>query len=458
MRQSFDSKNFEKIFYRENRKGNYIEGAYNIFKPIKVITKRILKINSNFRGGKYSNNALKEKANIVKEKLLIRKHGELKDIFKKLEKKLEKKIEKDGIVFELKNDIEIAGKVIYTIQQNEKNPEIFFALKQVQQNIKKAFKINQSDRYEVANQVINMLDNNLPKFVVRTDIKSFFESISHDKLKEKIRKNHILNAESKKIIKQIFDEYIKLSRSDKGIPRGVGISPDLAELYMRDIDNKIKALPNLTYYARYVDDIIAIFTPNTKYDKVCYLKKLVKIIKSEDLKLNREKTKSFNLFNEQELELDFLGYRISKEKGKNSKFQVSITESRFNKYKGKIDKTIENYNENNKSDEKSARKLLKNRLKYLTGNTRLLNAKKHILIGIYFSNLLLTNIEKLDCLDEHLIYKLKELQPHQKSTICSKKLQEKLQEYSFKDGFNEKIFYKFNSKNMEDIPKIWRNL
>lgn len=452
MRQSFDSENFLEIFYKENRKGVYIEGAYNIFNPIKKITNFMLKINSNFKNNAYSTTDLKEKANRVKKKLRKRKYNRLKNIFDVLEQK----IEAGGVIFELKNDIIIADKVVYTIQQNKENPEIFFALKQVQKNIKKAFQIEQSDRYEVVNQVINMLDNNLPKFVIRTDIKSFFESISHDKLRAKISKNHILNTESKKIIEKILDDYIELSNSDKGVPRGVGISPYLAELYMRDIDNKIKALPNLTYYARYVDDIVVIFTPNTKHDKVCYLKELEKIIKNEDLKLNVEKTISmpFYLPDKKNIRLDFLGYEILNE----NQIQVSITKSKHKKYEEKIDKAIQNYNENNKYDEKSARKLLKNRLKYVTGNTRLSNAKKHILIGIYFSNLLLTNTDELDKLDEYLQNKLKQLKPHPRATIRSEALQEKLQKYSFKKGFDEKIFYKFSSKLMKDIPTIWRDL
>lgn len=443
MKQSFNSDNFIKIFYNENRKGVYLEGKYTIFKQIKRYTESILKINKNFKDKQYNSRELREKANRVKNKYKERKYRKLEGIFSGLENE----IEAQGINFELIPGKSRNNKQTYKIENTKDNPEIFFALKQVQKNIKASFKIKTSNRYEISNQVINMLDNNFPKYVIRTDIESFFESIPHNKLKEKLNKNHILNIESKNIINKILDQYGELSKTNKGVPRGVGISSYLAELYMEDIDNKIKALPNLTYYARYVDDMILVFTPNTKYDKTCYLKKILKIIKSEGLQLKKEKTKSYNLYKKSNIKLEFLGYQIFK--NNDSKIEVSITSSKCDKYKEKIDLSIKDYIRNINYNEKSARKLLRNRLKYLTGNTRLLNAKKDILIGIYFSNILLTDTKKLKGLDDYLKYKLDKLNP----TI---NLQDKFSKYSFEKGFKEKTFYKFDVKTLKAILNIWR--
>lgn len=443
MKQSFNSDNFIKIFYSENKKGVYLESKYTIFKPIKKHTNSISKINQNFKDNQYNSEKLKEKANRVKDKLKERKYRKLEGIFSDLENT----IESQGINFKLISGKSISNKQTYKIENTGDSPEIFFALKQVQNNIKASFKVRPSNRYEISNQVINMLDNDFPKCVIRTDIESFFESIPHDKLKEKLNKNYILNAESKNIINKILGQYSKLSKTDKGIPRGVGVSPYLAELYMRDIDNKIKALPNLTYYARYVDDMILVFTPNTKYDKTCHLNKILKIIKSEELQLKEEKTKAYNLYENSCIQLDFLGYEIVKVN--TIKINVSITDSKVSKYKEKIDSSIKYYTRSINYDEKSARKLLRNRLKYLTGNTRLLNAKKDILIGIYFSNILLTDTKKLKGLDDYLKYKLDKLNP----TI---NLQDKFSKYSFEKGFKEKTFYKFDVKTLKAILNIWR--
>ncbi len=445
MKQSFSGDNFIKIFYKENRKGVYLESKYTIFKPIKRYAQSILQINQNFKDNQYNSEKLKKKANRVKDVLKKRKYKELENIFSDLEKT----IENNGVGLKLTLGKPINGKQVYTIENTRENPEIFFALKQVQNNIKASFKIKPSSRYEISSQVINMLDSDFPKYVIRTDIEGFFESIPHDKLEAKISKNHILNTESKNIINKILNQYIALSKTKKGIPRGVGISPYLAELYMRDIDNKIKALPNLTYYARYVDDMVLVFTPNTKYDKSCHLKEIWKIIKKEGLQINKEKTKKYDLQENFKIDLEFLGYEMCKKQG--DKVEVSITNSKLEKYKKKIDLSIDEYKKNRKHDEKSARKLLRNRLKYLTGNTRLLNAKKDILIGIYFSNILLTNINKLKELDKHLNNKLTSLK-------IERELQEKFSKYSFEKGFKEKIFYKFNTKILKGILNIWRQL
>lgn len=365
MKQSFDSENFINIFYKANKKGFDIERYYIIFKPVNKITQNILTINENFKLNTYQD--IKEKANRVKKKLINKKHNKLIKILSELEQKIEQK----SVVFVLDDSTKIRNKTVYTIKKGRDNPGVFFVLKQLQENIKNAFKINQPDRYEITNQVINMLDNDFPKFVIRTDITSFFESIPHDKLKEKINKNHILNAESKRIIDDILTQYKNLTGFQKGVPRGVGISSYLSELYMRDIDNKIKALPNLTYYARYVDDMILIFTPNRKNeDTKNYLNDIKNIVKKEGLTLNEDKTKESDLRQKADIKLDFLGYEIHK-KG-SSKIKVSITNSKLEKYKKKINLAIEDYNETNKYNEKVARQLLKDRLKFLTGNTRLL--------------------------------------------------------------------------------------
>ncbi|SMM98507.1 Retron-type RNA-directed DNA polymerase [uncultured Candidatus Thioglobus sp.] len=440
LQQSFNSENFIKIFYEENRKGFYIESAYNIFKPVKKITDSISEINKKFKSGEYKDkDKSKLKANRVKNKLKNKKYKKLKKIFEELEDV--------NIQVSLNNKNEINNKTVYGITElkDPDKPEVFFALKQIQKNIKKSFGIQLADRYVIVKQVINMLNDDMPKIVIRTDIKSFFESVPHKKLKNKLSKNHILNHQSKKIIDEILERYQQLSNTNKGIPRGVGISSYLAELYMRDIDNKIKALPNLTYYARYVDDIVLIFTPKTKYDKVCYLKKIVGIVENEELKLNKDKTKSYNLCEDNNIKLDFLGYEISKQ-DKNPKINVSLTNSKIQKYRKKIKSVIEDYENTKLITEYQARRLLKNRLKYLTGNTRLLNAKKDILIGIYFSNILLTNTNQLDGLDKYLQNKL------------PTELHDKFKKYTFKQGFIDRKFYKFNKKQFKNILSIWKKV
>ena len=77
-----------------------------------------------------------------------------------------------------------------------------------------------------------------------------------------INDNQLLSPKSKTLIKSLLYSYNEITNQlglakeeRRGIPRGAGISAYLAELFMREIDNKIKRANNVSYYARYVDDI-----------------------------------------------------------------------------------------------------------------------------------------------------------------------------------------------------------
>lgn len=152
-------------------------------------------------------------------------------------------------------------------------------------------------------EIINILEDKSPKYVIRTDIKGFYESIPQKKLLDKLNNDYLLSARSKKFIQQILEEYNKLtgqSDSDtaKGVPRGIGVSAYLSELFMREVDNKIRELDDLVYYARYVDDIIAIFIPQSKNIKDFnkYKEGINKIIQDDEkLELNSDKTNEYNL-------------------------------------------------------------------------------------------------------------------------------------------------------------------
>jgi hypothetical protein len=455
MKQSFNVDNFIKIFYDENRKGNYLEGDFTIFKPLKEISQKIKQINKNFIIGTYSTEQLKIKANSTKEKLQKKKFEKLIKILKVVEANIDSK------AYELvMATTTVKGKIAYTVERN--NAEVFFLLKQIQRNIQHSFNVIQSDRHEVVTQVINMLDNSFPKFIIRTDIKSFFESIPHDKLKETLTRNHILSPQSKKIINEILRQYKILTGHDHGIPRGIGISAYLAELYMRDIDKEIRALSNVTYYARYVDDMILVFTPNTKYDDKNYLNGLKSIIEKYILELNDKKTKEIDFYNMSDFLLDFLGYSIEFKHIKKNEYNffVRLSHSKKKKYYMKVKLLIEEYNLQSKFNEKEARKLLVKRLKYLTGNTRLLGVKKDILVGTYFSNQLVSEISVFKQFDDYLQALIdKKVAPYSRLTyINTNHLKTKLKKFSFSDGFTSKKFYKFSKIDLENILNIWKSL
>ncbi|RZK23076.1 MAG: RNA-directed DNA polymerase, partial [Flavobacterium sp.] len=183
------------------------------------------------------------------------------------------------------------GKFIYTIQ---KNVSSYFVMKQLQFNLRKTFNVKPSDRHYIVKQLKSIMGDDFPKYIVRTDIKSFYESIPQYKLLKILSNNPLLSPQSFRFIKNLIYEYniitnqVKIEADKRiGIPRGIGISAYLSELFMRDIDENIQRLNAVSYYARYVDDIIIIFTPPYKKDDKNYFLNLVeKIIEDEGLKIN----------------------------------------------------------------------------------------------------------------------------------------------------------------------------
>jgi hypothetical protein len=148
--------------------------------------------------------------------------------------------------------VEIRGKRVYTAGESA---TAYFALKKIQHNIRRLYKVQQSNRYQIVCQLRELLRDRLPKYVFRLDFSGFYESIPRKHLLSFISDDPLLTLSSKRLIKRILWEYGELSGDERGLPRGIGISAYLAELFMRHFDDRIRSFPGVVYYARYVDDI-----------------------------------------------------------------------------------------------------------------------------------------------------------------------------------------------------------
>ena len=81
---------------------------------------------------------------------------------------------------------------------------MFYAIKQLQYNIRKTFKVKQADRYSILKQIKLLLSDNFPKYIIRTDIKSFYESIPQVGLLEKIEQNTLLNYSQRNLLQKLL--------------------------------------------------------------------------------------------------------------------------------------------------------------------------------------------------------------------------------------------------------------
>lgn len=469
--QSFSAENFEKIFNIENRKGKINKE----FLPSEYIAK-ICEIKSKRFDAK-DLKAKRESEEITKDEYRAKKDS-LNEEIKKL------KAEKEEILYEhLKviskkvNDpkfkfvFEVGernGKQTYELGNDEVQ---FYAIKQLQYNIRKTFKVKQSDRYKTLKQIKLILSDGLPKIIIRTDITSFYESIPQSELLHKIENDTLLTYQSKQFIISILNEFESKRENSKdnpnmGVPRGVGISAYLSELYIKDVDRKIKSITNVSFYARYVDDIFIVITPPSSIDSHDYLSDIKRIILENKLNIKEEKTGVFvidrNSATFKRVTISYLGYQFILEHSlKAVHLRTLLSDNKIEKYKKRLSQAFDEYNIESKYNEKTARHIFFNRLRFLTGNTNLINSKSGIKVGIYYTNSLLDEDGvacdlgcKLDGFLKQMVHT--NLKPHCPTSFDVERFKKYiLNQFSFAEGFRNLKFHKFTNDDFRAIKNIW---
>ena len=457
--QSFSLKSFREIFDIENRKGNNIEKRFKDDFSISLAkTLDLKRINKQIR----EENDFDKRKELYTQRKAIKERNEIID--QKLEE-ISNQINQHCI--KILNGKDYGGQS-YKLEDNVCN---FFISKKIQKNIRETYKVRQSSRYAILSQLINLLEDNCPKYVIRTDIKNFYESIPQKILLEKINNDYLLSIKTKKFINQILESYNGLTgQTDAdtaiGVPRGIGISAYLSELFMRNVDNQIQELDDIIYYARYVDDIIAIFVPQSKKERnLNYKEKIEEIVENEKLSLNEDKTETYNLLNNSSIlknkTINYLGYKI----GSNSENEVldtKLSEKKLGKYFDRIRLSFEYFSKKRHHNRKREFKLLSARIKYLTSNTKLRNNKDKVFVGIYYSNPFLNSDESLEKMEKRLNWYIARAE-------LTDKQKRKIKAYSFIDGFKKRTFQVLPLKNkinknhnrilqfgITEITSIWK--
>ncbi len=400
LNQSFTIDNFRRIVDHDNRRGIFLEAEF--FPEVANVTKEIKECMAGFRELKRTRSALTQEEYRERQSQLNQKKLRLKE---KKEELLAKDLEtvrsqiaagsfKVGL-----SKVTIPG--LKDAYAAAKTPAAYFVIKQIQYNIRKLYKVKQSSRYEIICQLKGILEDNFPKYVIRTDVKDFYESIPHDKLLKKLDEEALLILPARKIIGQILRDYRALAGSSKGIPRGIGISAYLSELYMREFDHAIRANDEVIFYARYVDDVVVVFAPRPNSPVDRFMPLITQHATDLGLALNPDlkKTSEHDLRRPEKCILTYLGYKITF--GADS-VKIELSDERKRKYKERLKRTFDSYKRRAQFDEKKARRLLVKRVQFLTGNTRLHNNKNNVMIGVFYSNSHLSSPAELKTLDQSL--------------------------------------------------------
>ena len=444
--QMFTAENFRRIYDAENRKGADIATRY--FPTLEPFTlavrdkvqeiRDLRKIEATLSADDFEVRLFALKAELVALK------ADKSSAVDTLMDGISQKVLKPSFKIDLSQKTGPKGKSVFCI---DAEPETFFVIKQLQRNIHHIYGVKQASRHDLVCQLRDMLGSKFPFEMVRTDISSFYESIDRKRLVEKLDRDQLLSPASKKYIKQVLNSYGDISGKAIGIPRGVGISAYLAELYLRPVDKAIRALPGLVLYCRFVDDIVAMFARPPAGKNLGSFKELIIAILGENgLTHNTVKTSEFRLSDTDSKKFEYLGYRFLIKPGK---VEISPSAAKVVKYRARMNAAFSDYWREKPIGPKSAFRKLVARIKFLTGNTRLANSKACAVTGIYFNNSIATDLSSFKLLDKRLKKRIGEL----KRTS----LQKKLKNLKFTTGFEQRRYHSFSTRELQMIVRAWKH-
>lgn len=143
-------------------------------------------------------------------------------------------------------------------------------------------------------------------YALKCDVKKYFPSVDHNKLKEIIKKR-IKDENVIKVVNEIIDSDNSQFGWCKGIPIGNLTSQLFANIYLNELDQFVKHKLRVRHYFRYVDDFL-IFS-ESKQQLHVYKHEIKTFLKTICLTIPQEKTRIFKIKDG----VDFVGYKIHPE-------------------------------------------------------------------------------------------------------------------------------------------------
>lgn len=143
-------------------------------------------------------------------------------------------------------------------------------------------------------------NNTKTVWIMKCDIRKFFDSVDHKKLMGIIQKK-IRDEKTIKLLENIISSYN--CKNGKGIPLGNLTSQLFSNIYLNELDHFIKRELKVKYYIRYADDFVILYN-----DKI-YLENLavkIRILLKEALLLEVHERKL--IFSKWHKGVDFLGF------------------------------------------------------------------------------------------------------------------------------------------------------
>jgi len=357
------------------------------------------------------------------------------------------KINSDCFEFSEFKSFQRNGKLVF----KPRKPEDHFAIKKINQNLKKILGVRHTDRNTLVSQVKTLLEEKSSFILLKIDIASFYESIPSNNLLLECWGDPLLSYKTNVLLDDLLTSSQFVTKP--GLPRGLSISSTLSEFYLASLDEYIKGLEGVYYSARYVDDILVFCVPNQND----VMELIESFISDLGLSVNHKKCDKFqNKIGPKPIDFDYLGYRFKKT---GDSVEIDISPKKVKKLKSRIAKSFYAFSKDNNLE------LLTKRLKFLTGNFNLKSRSKVIgndlKTGVYYNySEIPENSNALKDLDRFLIkliYSKRGKLGRNLSALLSGKDKRYLRKFSFYTGFKERISHKFSYNDVVEIRECWNN-
>jgi hypothetical protein len=467
--QSFSAENYLMIFNEENRKGHITfddmpEKYQNIVREMKRLKDKVNDITKKKKKDR-SEEDIKEL-----EKFLI----DFKDMKEKRDKELMEELNSYADVVNVKNFL---FPISFYVKENKQIFTIdttkwvnFFAIKNIQRSLRSLFNVKQANKHQILSDIRTLLNTTRQLYIIRTDISGFYESIPQEPLLKKLDGNNLVNNKIKGLIRGILYEFnnqkdLTNIRTECGVPRGIGISSYLSEIYMHDIDEQIKKRKEVIFYARYVDDIFLILAglPDKKDIEQYYEDLKIMFLKYGLILMDESSTKNkCNLVNfytsSSSQKFTYLGYEISLARKKKNRLEATfkMPSEKFDRIMKKIDAAFIHFENLSTVNLKKAELDLLDSLNLISGNYRLTKSKAMVKAGLYYGSDLLTTFDDLINLTTYL--HSKSVNPYSEVLKDSpsrnkyiSKIKRKIIAINFKERWHNKTMFKFNSERLKEI-------
>ncbi|QAV69909.1 RNA-directed DNA polymerase [Salinibacterium sp. UTAS2018] len=331
---------------------------------------------------------------------------------------------------------------------------------QVSAVVRKAAKLTPQSR----NSVVRALQQSLRRYyghsILKLDIQDFFGSIPHEKLLTKLGSNGAIDSISLTLVSKLLENFRRIAGVSSGVPQGVGLSSQLAEFYLSDFDRTIRSFEGVTFYSRYVDDIVIVI--DSPENRALVDTKIGFELASLQLVENARKRQEFDTAEDGSYaggrfsngdQLEYLGYRFSNE---TKKLSTMISDRRMAARKKRIELAFQSWSKHGPDPRRPNHgldALLVDRLRYLAGNLRLRHSKSNVVVGIYFSNSALdvgsSQLSELDAILARLVTATR--------VRMTSELRKRIEQISFEEGFREKTFFRAKQPRIDRIVACWRS-